>query len=345
MNNAPVTIEIIETIRNHPNADRLDIATVRRLNYNFIVQRDLYSVGDKVIYIPIDSVVPDEILAKMGLDGKLKNNRVRTIKLRGLVSQGLVSHVRDFEELNSDMEEGLEVQEILGIIKHEEPPELIKNGNLHHLPAFVGRYELANAQHYPEIIDNIIDSGVYVTEKLEGSNWWASLDSDNEKYMVGQRNFEIIMEEGATHTWISTAEKINAKQKLRQIADLYKARNVTLRGEMLGHKIQGNIYKLDEHKIYIFDIEIDGIPLNAEDFLKICSELYIETVPLIYIGSKFKEFIGDKTVLEFSDGFSEINEGVLREGIVIKPLVEQYSYKVGRLAAKVKSTEYLAKEK
>jgi RNA ligase (TIGR02306 family) len=344
MNNAPVTIEIIETVRNHPNADRLDIATVRRLNYNFIVQRDLYSVGDKVVYIPIDSIVPDEILAKIGLDGKLKNNRVRTIKLRGLVSQGLVAHVSDFEELNLDMEEGLEVQELLGIIKHEEPPELIKNGELHQLPAFVGRYELANAQQYPEIIDGIIDGEVYVTEKLEGSNWWASWDSVNEKYMVGQRNFEIIMEEGKTHTWISAAEKINAENKLKYIANLYKAKSVTLRGEILGPKIQGNIYKLDEHKIYIFDIEIDGVPLNAEDFFELCSELHIETVPIIYIGYDFKEFIGNKTVLEFADGFSKINNDVLREGIVIKPLIEQYSYKLGRLAVKVKSTEYLSKE-
>jgi RNA ligase (TIGR02306 family) len=345
MNNAPVTVEIIETVRNHPNADRLDIATVRRLNYNFIVQRDLYSVGDKVIYIPIDSIVPDKILAKMGLEGKLKNNRVRTIKLRGLVSQGLVDHIGDFEELNSEMEEGLEVQEILGIIKHEEPPELIKNGELRKLPAFVGRYELANAQQYPEIINSIIKNGVYVTEKIEGSNWWASWDSENEKYMVGQRNFEIVMEEGATHTWISTAEKIYAEEKLRQIAYLYKAKSVTLRGEILGPKIQGNIYKLDEYKIYIFDIEIDGVLLNAEDFVELCSELYIVTVPTIHIGFSFKKFIGDKTVLEFADGFSKINESVLREGIVIKPLVEQYSYKLGRLAAKVKSTEYLAKEK
>lgn len=72
-----VTIEKIGTVVNHPNADRLDIATLQGRSFQFIVQKGLYKSGDKVIYFPVDSVLDDWVISRLGLDGKFNRTIFR----------------------------------------------------------------------------------------------------------------------------------------------------------------------------------------------------------------------------------------------------------------------------
>ncbi len=118
-----VTVETIATIKPHPNADRLDIATLARFpDWRFVVQRDGYKPGEKVVYFPIDSVLPTEIIKKMGIE--LKENRVKTVLIRTAISQGIVGkpeQVLSEQRLKEELKEGDDVTSLLGVTKYITP--------------------------------------------------------------------------------------------------------------------------------------------------------------------------------------------------------------------------------
>tara|TARA_Y100000310_G_scaffold209426_1_gene210038 strand:- start:2375 stop:2752 length:378 start_codon:yes stop_codon:yes gene_type:complete len=89
-----VTKEKINLLYNHPGADRLDLAKLDGMSFQFVVGRDTFKLGDEVIYFPVDSLIPEDVLARIGLVGKLagrNKNRVKTIRLCGEISQGIVA--------------------------------------------------------------------------------------------------------------------------------------------------------------------------------------------------------------------------------------------------------------
>jgi RNA ligase (TIGR02306 family) len=80
------------TISEHPNADALSLGAIEGQAWQFIVAKGLYNDGDLGAFIPEGSVVPAPIIAEMDLDGKLsgaERNRVKAVRLRGILSQGL----------------------------------------------------------------------------------------------------------------------------------------------------------------------------------------------------------------------------------------------------------------
>lgn len=82
------SIEKVEKIVKHPNADKLSIVTVA--GYECITQLDQYKVGELVVFIQPDTVLPDAPWAKFY---KEKYNRVKAIKLRGVYSMGIVESI------------------------------------------------------------------------------------------------------------------------------------------------------------------------------------------------------------------------------------------------------------
>jgi len=108
-----VTVEKVRRVMHHPNADRLDLVTVR--GWQVIVGRDQYKEGDLCIYVPIDSVLPVDLAHDLDVAKYLKGNmRIRTLKLRGSISQGLVF---DTDHLLTPVEDGEDLTEVLGIKK------------------------------------------------------------------------------------------------------------------------------------------------------------------------------------------------------------------------------------
>ena len=83
-----VTIEKILDIQPIPNADRIVLATVK--GWQSIIGKDQFKVGDLCVYIPIDAVIPDELIEAQQLTYLQGKNRLRTLKLKGTISQGLI---------------------------------------------------------------------------------------------------------------------------------------------------------------------------------------------------------------------------------------------------------------
>lgn len=102
MSTFAVSVEFISNLRPHPDADLLELAGLVGNDYQFVVPKNVYRNGDAVLYFPVDAVLPETLLQKIGLSGKLsgkRKNRVKTKLIRGVASQGIVQSVHDFPEL------------------------------------------------------------------------------------------------------------------------------------------------------------------------------------------------------------------------------------------------------
>lgn len=358
MSEFSIKVSKIREVKNHPDADRLDIAGIEDNTYQFVTGRDEFKVGDEVIYFPIDSLLPDELSiylnVKNFLAGKEKK-RIKTVKLRGVISQGLcIKAIKIYEYLQikgiNIYENIIDLKEILGIEKYEPPMILEKGANLKPLIDGVESYDIEGCDNYPDVLKYLMDKAVYISEKIEGSNWGCSITPEG-NVIINQRNYTIEPVEGKSHSWIKTSEVCGITEFVRRLQqDKYSGKQITVRAEIIGPSIQANIYKLKEHTLKIFDIKVDGRYLKCDDYFNILSEYDMTkyTVPVIARNVILKDWLNGQTVQEVSNGKSILNPDILREGIVIKPMEEEYYCQgkfQGRLIIKMRSPEYLASEK
>lgn len=369
-----VTIEEIAEINNIENADRLQLAKLKGLDFQFVIPKDQYELGEYVVYFPVDSILPIDLIDRLGLTGKLAGkdkNRVKTIKLRGVISQGIVAKfdtVFEFAEISNtdlifpeDWVTGTDITELVFVKKYEIDDTYIPNGKgtgragwLKPLPSHVAKYDIESCQRNMDIvkihlINDDIDEFVVITEKLEGSHFALTVNRDG-NWTVCQRNYAIDPEKIENHLWVKLAMDSGLIEKglhtLLYQVEYANAQNITFRGEVIGPGVQGNIYKLDKPALKIFEVEFDGLPIAAVQFLSFCDYWKIDTVPVLYAGLIHKwinRVTGADNIVDSSNGKSEINPSVLREGIVIKPAHEEkYIQRFGRLILKVRSPQYLA---
>ncbi len=340
-----VAVRRISKVLPHGNADKLELAEVEGLAYQFVIPKGSALPGDDVVYIPIDSVLPDELSVKLGvknyLAGKDKN-RVKTVKLRGAVSQGIVARPAAARD-GWSYERGVDYKDLLGIVKYDPPPVPCQAGLLKPLPPGVSAYDIENADNFVDVAALLMDQSVFITEKLEGSNWSATRMADGTKF-VSQHHYRIEPVEGATHDFWRVAQAQGLLDALDRIAADHGGKQVTLRGEYLGPGVQKNIYKLAKNQVALFDIEFNSEPLDATAFNEVAERYGLPVVPVLWLEDTLRNWIakhgGD--LRRSSNGESELAPGVAREGIVIKPLTEQRHPQLGRLFLKQRSPEYLA---
>jgi RNA ligase (TIGR02306 family) len=205
-----VTIETIREVSKHPGADRLDICKLEGMDFQFIVGINSYNVGDTILYFPVDSLLPVDLMSKMGLikkdelgnemfdvndipntmlSGK-QRNRIKTVKLRKEFSQGLVGNLSLINGLDERTPEAITA--FLGIEKYEPEPVFITGAKLVHLPPFLSMYDIEGADRFVEVAQLMMGMNVYITEKLEGMNYSVSYVPSDDKFYVNQRNFSII---------------------------------------------------------------------------------------------------------------------------------------------------------
>jgi tRNA-binding EMAP/Myf-like protein len=162
----------------HPNADRLELAQID--GWQCVIQKAAYKPGDMAVYIPIDSVLPSQIEEKLfGADAKIKlsKSRVRTIKIRGAISQGMLASCSD---LGVPEVEGYDCTAMLGISKYEppEPPANMRSGansvsKKKKNPNFKEYGGLDNFKHHNTLFQN--GEPVVITEKIHGTNFRCGL--------------------------------------------------------------------------------------------------------------------------------------------------------------------------
>jgi RNA ligase (TIGR02306 family) len=346
-----IKVESIEKVWAHPNADRLDVATVRGMDFQFCVGRGQYKPGDTVVYFPVDSVLPDALIEQLAIRNMMAGadkNRVKTVQLRGQVSQGLVVRADTLFPAGSPPV-GTDITQTLGVTKYEQPEPKTSGGTLVPLPEGLGVYDIEGADRFPNVADWLMEQRCYITEKVEGSNA-ALVRSPTGELTVCQRNYAIHLDEGAASNSFVTAFKApRFLHLIESVAAVYPDKTVALRGELLGPGVQGNIYRMSKHEIRLFDIKVDGRYLDAAEFLGFVGDNTDLVVPLLGFDIPLREWLSGKTVGDASDGYSLLDPKVRREGIVIKPMYEDRvdfgNGRGSRLIIKQRSPLYLANEK
>ena len=364
MSNFSVTREIIESVRPADNSDNLDLVHLESKDYQFITERGLYEAGDVVIYFPVDSLLPMWIVDALELEGKLAHgtlpegdeerlrNRVKTIKLRGNLSQGVVCTADDLMQANPLLLKSIfksdDLAAELGVTKYEPPVVPSHTANYVALPEEIEVYDIEGAQNHPTVVAMLMEVPVYITEKIEGSNWWASIDNLG-IITVGQRNHAISPIEGYEHDWWKAFRTGDFEKALRAMAQELSnvtgepsLKRLTLRGEIIGPGIHKNYYKLKDYQVLLFDIERNGKSLKPSQFVGLTTEHDLEAVPALAYNVSLQSWLKGRSVVEASNGRSELIDRK-REGIVIKPMQEQWHEALGRLFVKQRSPEYLAK--
>ena len=371
-----ITVENIDTVKHHPNADRLDICTLVGMTFQFVTGRDQYKPGEVILYFPVDSIIPLELQGKMGVTGMLsgKNkDRVKTVRRRGEISQGLVGPQSLAEACASVSDDvcmtksqwGVEIAEWLGVTKYEPAPIDTKAGNLLPLPCGLSVYDIEGAERNADAVMRLMFEQVVVTEKLEGQNFSVTYDPVEDRVFVNQRRFTIEeIEAGEHRLWklarnsglIPTSDPLSGLMDisfLGFLAGIYTGR-ITVYGEAYGPSIQGNIYKVSTTQVRLFDIQIDDQFLDFPTFIGLVHMHWrIDykfqpsnsiTVPILFTGL-LADWLEGQTIAQASSGPSALNTNVLREGVVIRPFIEGRHPEIGRLIIKQRDPVYLANEK
>ena len=166
----------IEDVIPHPNADRLELAAIG--GYRIVVVKGKYRPGDLVAYIPEAALVPDDVIAELSLEGRLagkKKNRVKPIKLRGALSEGLVYPSTGLRLKEQQVAAGDVVTDFLGLVKYEPPIPIHMSGCPEAHPEATLKYDIEAWKKFPEAFQE--GERVVVTEKIHGS-WCCLADHD-----------------------------------------------------------------------------------------------------------------------------------------------------------------------
>ncbi len=337
----------------HPNADRLELANVEDKSWQFVIKKDEFKEGQDVVFFPIDSLIPKELSDHFGITAFLgSGGRVKSIRLRKEPSQGFVSSVESvvsFLEKNGKIFNDETLTEDLGVIKWEIAMPIVKNAILRALPSFVKVYDIEGVNNNPKIVDLLMEQKVFITEKMEGSNFCVALDETGD-VTVCQRRFSILKkevnpdEEQTEHTFMTIAKDDGIIDFAKTLQEKeFPNQTIAVRGEALGEGIQKNYYNLSKHTTRLFDIEVNGQALDADKFISLLEKYSMKDkcVPVLCNGEQtLKEWLNGKTVQDAANGKSVVIDK-LREGIVIKPIKEQYVDRFGRLFIKHRSFDYL----
>lgn len=350
-----VFIEEIESVEKHFNADALEVAKLKGKEFQFVVGKDNFKAGDRVFYFPVDSLIPPGLDETLGVTGKLAGsakNRVKTVRLRGLISQGIVAPLSIYTE--GVATDGVDYAEYFGVTKYEAPIKFCHSGFMKQMPEYIrSKYDIESAQRFSDVIDYLADNNipVVILEKVEGTQLNVALDEEgfhicsrNNKW---ERQFD---ESGKPHSNIYL-DVFERNPELKDFSEFLKAKgnvsNVTIRSGVVGPDIQSNIYKLNAITYYMFDIVINGkhIPFKELGLAhKEFNNQKLKVAPIIGVYSNINEYLEGSDIVSKSNGQSLINPDKLREGIVIRPYdTELYHQEIGRLILKVRSPEYLAK--
>jgi len=332
------TIQKIIALDQIEGADRILLASV--LGWKCVVSKsDNFRLGDLVIFIEIDSVVPEkpefEFLRKA-------NFRVKTMKLRGQVSQGLVLPIVPHLD-PSGLVEGVDVSEALGVIHYEKPiPIHMKDMIAGSFPThLVPKTDEVRIQSAPGLLEEIKGLPIYITTKVDGTSATYILH-DNKFYICSRNNIIKDTEENKDNLYVAMAYKYDIEAGLRHIERKTLGRNLAIQGEIAGPGIQGNPMGLKEVQLFVFNIyDVGRRTYLGIDDLKFATEMMnLQTVPVVSVDIILVDNITLDKLLEMSTGtYNSTNKP--REGIVIRPMVETYSQELkGRLSFKVINPEY-----
>lgn len=329
------TVRRIDDIRPIPDADAIECAVVG--GWTVVVRKGEFTAGELAVYCEIDSWIPTEIapFLSKGQEPReyegIKGERLRTVKLRGQLSQGLLLPLKDVwkdwlaENIKKHVREGDDVSESLNIKKYDAPiPAQLAGEVKGAFPDFIPKTDQERIQNLSAELDAWRQQADFweVTEKLDGSSMTVYVRDD--EVGVCSRNLELKRDHNNS-LW-----KAVYQQGIEEVLVAYQSFdncNIALQGELIGEGIQGNPYKIKGQKFFIFDIyNIDqGRYFTSSERLKFCESTGLAHVPVIDRGGLLIHSLD--RILAGAEGTSELNTTTEREGLVFKRCDGAVSFK------------------
>lgn len=319
------TIQIVSDVQPIEGADRIALASV--LGWKVVIKKDEFKPGDLAVYCEVDSFLPVkpefEFLRKSSFkkmsDGT-EGFRLKTIKLRGEISQGLLLPVTSLPGYPEVPPVGTDVSDLLSIVKYEPPiPAQLAGEVKGPFPGFISKTDEERVQNLIDVLPEYSDSLFYVTEKVDGTSITIYLKDG--QFGICSRNLELV--ENPENTYWRVVRELDLENKLRA-----HGKNLALQGELIGEGIQKNIYKLRGQTVNFFDVfDIDKYEyFDYPAFISIMDKLGLSTVPVIEQAMKLPASVDD--ILSMANGKSVLNPQANREGLVFRTtLGKRFSFK------------------
>jgi RNA ligase (TIGR02306 family) len=327
------TVRRISDIAPIENADAIECAKVD--GWSVVVKKGEFQVGDQICYLEIDSWVPHELAPFLTKSGEpreykgVKGERLRTVKLRGQISQGLIIPLSAIDAALKS--QGLvvftgfyddeDLTEALGIEKWERQLDVSLSGQAKgNFPSWCPKTDQERVQNLKNEIDFSGSEEYEVTIKLDGSSMSIGISPEGE-FVVCSRNLSLQLDQEG-NAFVDMAYKLRAEEKLRSICETNGFNSIMIQGELMGPKIQGNREGLSEHQFFVFDVYVPQLGGYLDAFKRrngLIGRMF-DQVPLYDIGTLAGLGLHSiEDVLKFAEGPS-LNESVTREGLVFKEI-------------------------
>jgi RNA ligase (TIGR02306 family) len=353
MSEVNITIERIEAVEPHPNADRLEIAKVA--GTQTIIAKGQFQAGDLCVYFPPDILIPGDVSEDLGVAKYLKHAlwegfhfpcRVAAARLRGVPSYGFATSIPQVNEALC-AGPGFDLTDYYGAAKYE-PPVYVGHGALEREPVQFHHY--TDIQHYRNY-HHLLATGmpVRITEKIHGTNSRVALlkvDDEWQFYAGGHTTArKKIDPEGRESIYWYPLQHAGVLELLTDLCNAgigWPIADMILFGELYGSGVQDLDYGIPAGSISwrLYDISVNGRYLDWPAVHALCTRYDVPTVPLLYEGPFCPELVDDLTYGPTTVASDVKSKFKGREGIVITPLVEECCH-IGRLILKSVSADYL----
>lgn len=344
------TIRQIASTRPIKGADRIEVAQVD--GWECVVKRGEFQVGERIVYVEVDSIMPERPEFEFLRDRKF---RVRTIKLRGQVSQGLVLPLSILPP-NTPNALGEDVTDVLGIKKYDpeaqqeamltrrpEPPKnpvgrflmrfkwyrklFMKPKRKGGFPDWIVKTDETRIQNLTTLFDIERKKGTKfsVTEKVDGQSATYFLHKlSRRKYEFGVCSRNIRLGAPDNSSYWTIAKQLDIENVLKRLIGDYET--IVLQGEICGNGIQGNKYHISGYDFFAFNLIFPDHKCSTAEIQTLLKPFGIKTVPIVEEGKELPATIAE--LVEYSKGKSVVRKEQKREGIVMRNVQSNISFKV-----------------
>jgi len=339
------SIQEISAIKPIEGADSIELVTIK--GWQCVTKKGEFKPGDICVYFEVDSFLPIEDRYEFLRKNSYRNNeymgtgfRIKTITLRGEISQGLALPLSKFPEIDGAVTVGADVTNLLAVKKWELPEQVSNAGTeLGDKPYSIPTTDETRLQSMPEFLEYFKGKPYYITTKMDGTS--CTVYCKDGKVGVCGRNKEYEEEIDKCSMW-AFVYKRRLKERLIALGE-----NIAIQGEFCGAGIQKNPLKLMEPNLFIFDIvklEESGArsKMGLYDLQNYCERLELDMVPIEEIGESFAYTLEE--LLEKAKG--RYPSGIFKEGIVVRTQIFAHNNDLQhKMSFKVINNDFLKKEK
>lgn len=327
-------------------ADKVELAHI--LGWQCVVGKGQFRPMELAVYFEIDSFLPiKEEFEFLRKSSYKKNNilgegfKLRTIKLRGQLSQGLIMPLSAFQNMPEDVELGTDVTDLLGVRKWIIEERATSDGNIiGTLPGSIPHTDETRVQADPSLIAEFANKEYYISTKLDGTS--CSIGIDDDGFHVTGHNYEY--KNDGSSSFYKLVNDCGYQEKLETYFKENNLNSIVMQGELCAPGIQKNRLRLQRPQWFVFTIIENGKRVGLRKMIQICKAFDIPTVPIEETGLDLpSKYPTVEALLERANGNYE-NAGK-KEGVVIRTTEPEYCKLIcDYLSMKVVSNKYLLAE-